>query len=714
MREFLAELGEIWTGAQAGFPLRWSACNFFDKAFFAQGSIPPVYWPKGGRARAVPGLPDTTGWDGIEEFAGHLILWKGERWKWSHVNDFTVWIPIGESSTVLSVFTLDAFPQPSVGGTTDWIHVDEANAMFTVGQFVRIDLNSNDPITATYNFYTVAATASPLGIIAGSEKFAQTVPADGETYSVFTRIYAAWPEGGRLLLNSAASKLQVETGSSRNVSPVFTSASTSEQNPSIGGTFHIQLVENPSTLKAGDVLSLGTVSDTGLDLYEVVTVAFNLELKRLGVGTARQALNYRFPAGTFLTFQPFLRVMNTGATLATLPALTTLTVQGALKLTPTGSTGEILAGTEVPVRSVIASVDATEAGEASNAGSQINGDILAITALGEYALMLKNRSIQTIQYVGRINGVFFVRPSVLDEGLIARYAWVRVEGNRIIFWGHKEIYQYGGDLQLTPIGVMHTKKIFEEELDRSRAEEIVAHHNEAANEIWFVYPTLTGATKVFIYNYRENSVVVDLYDNSLNGITALGGIDWESAPAWQDLPDTLTWADDTHKWYEYVDEGEKRYTVIAVGGTAADANLGETGDDPIPRLLLHGRVFSRSSGDNCTPSAYLCKAETQDYDFDDPARFKYVDTVVLQVEVKEQLARPMKMWVQIGSRPNLDSDITWSVPASVEVSGNGTFRTQVNIRGAGRFHRVRFFSNTVDAQWRVASFELIARAGGTS
>jgi hypothetical protein len=712
MREFVAHLDEIWTGAQAGFPRRWTACNFFDKAFFAQGSIPPVYWPKGGRALPVPGLPDTTGWDGIEEFSGHLILWKGERFKWCAKNDFTLWIPVLETAVSLAVDTLEDFTHPSIGSRTDWIHIDEDSAMFTVGQFVRIDLNANDPLNASYNFYTVAEVANPVGKISLTEAFPHSFPPDGETYYAFTKLYSEWPEGGRLLDDGAATTLEV-VSTSRDVSLVLSSAAQSEEVPAPNGTFHIQVLENPSSLRAGDVVSLGNTSSTGLDLYEVVTVAFNLELRRIGVGTQQQALNYKFPEGTFITFQPFIRATNTGTSAVEIAAESVITLQGALKLESTGSTGEIAVDTVIPAGSSITSLDANDAGESVNAGAQINGDIFAITAVGEYALMLKNRSIQTMQDVGRLNGTFFIRPAVLDEGLISRYAWTRVEGNRIIFWGHKEIYEYGGDLVLTPIGVSHTKEVFEE-FDRSRADEIISHHNERDTEVWFVYPTLSGETKVLIYNYREKTVVIDLYDSDLNGITAIGGIDWESAPAWQDLSTSLTWESETKKWYQYVDEGEKRYTILAIGGTAADANLGESGDDPIPRLLLHGRRFSRCAGDNCSPEAYLCKAETQDFDFGDSARWKYADTIILDMEVKERLTRPMKLWVQIGSRSNLDADIVWSAPASVEVSGNGTVQTKVNLRGSGRYHRIRFFSQAVDAQWRVAGFELIARLGGTN
>lgn len=713
MSQFLAELESIYSGAQAGFPARWTACNFFDKVVFAQSSIAPIYHTGGGMARPLPGLPDQTGWDGVEEFTGHLLLWKGDRIKWSNLNDFTTWIPVSATAVSLRAATLDDFSQPALSVTTDWIHLDEDSASFVVGQFVRIDLDENDPTTATYNFYSVADVADPSGRTADTIAQAFSFLADGNEYYAFTSTYADWPVGGRLKVDGAATTLEI-TQSSRDLTGTFTSSAQSERVPPPGGTFHIQIVENPTSLKAGDVLSLGSAVAPGLDLYEVVSVAFNLELKRLNVGTQRQAFGYRFPTGTFLTFQPFLKAKNFGTTTAVIPSSSTLTVQAAVKLVPLGYTGEIPEGTTIPSGSIIASVDANEAGEAVNAGGQINGDIFAIVALGEYGVIFKERSIQSLQYVGRASGVFFSRPEVLDEGLLARYAWSRIADNKLVFWGHKEIYEYAGGLNLVPIATQHTQEVFSE-LDQSRRDEIIVYHNERDSQVWFVYPVLgSDEPKVLIYNYREKSVVVDKYSSSLNGITAVGAIDWEVAPAWQDLSDSQVWSGETKKWYEYVEDGLKRYTLIAIGGTPGDPNLGEDSTVDVPRLLLHGRRYSRAHADNCLPSSYYAYAETQDFDFKDPAKFKYVDTLQLEMEVPEKLERPMRMWVQIGSRANLDSDINWSAPVAVEVSGNGTIITKVNIRASGRYHRVRFFSNQVDAQWRIAGFAMFARPGGTN
>lgn len=710
--QFLAELELIFSGAQAGPANRWTACNFFDKVIFAQSSVPPVYWPKGGQARPVPGLPSSEGWDGVEEFAGHLMLWRGEIIKWSDLNDFTTWIPVNETAVTLRADTLENFTQPAPSQQTGWIHLNEDFGTFVIGQFVRIDLNEEDPVSATYNFYTVSDVADPTGKTASTIGISHSFPADGESYYAFTKTYVKWPTGGRLLVNGTDLQLEV-TSTSRDLTGFFTSSTISDLVPEPGGTFRISLNENPSSLRVGDVLSVGLSSDVGLDLYEVVTVAFSLELRRLNVGTQKQALHYKFPVGTFLTFQPFLRAKNTGPTTKTVAPNSTLTVQGAVKLIPANLTGEIPEGATVPKGSTIASVDANEAGEAPNAGGQINGDIYAIVALGEYGTIFKERSIQSLQYVGRASGTFFARPEVLDEGLLSRYAWSRIADNKLVFWGHKEIYEYSGGLNLVPIGQQHTQTVFKE-LDRSRRDEIIVYHNESRQQVWFVYPTLLGETKVLIYNYIERSVVIDTYSNDLNGLTAVGAVDWEVAPTWDDLTDTQIWDTETKKWFEYVDDGLKRTTVIAIGGTPGDPNLGEDATATIPRMLLHGRVFSRAHADNCLPSAYYAYAETEEFDFNDPAAWKYVDTIQLNMEVRDPLERPMKMWVQLGSRNNLDSDIKWSTPTKVEVSGNGTIITKVNIRGSGRFHRIRFFSNEVGVQWRVAGFTLIARAGGTN
>jgi hypothetical protein len=210
-------------------------------------------------------------------------------------------------------------------------------------------------------------------------------------------------------------------------------------------------------------------------------------------------------------------------------------------------------------------------------------------------------------------------------------------------------------------------------------------------------------------------VVVDEYDETLNGIQALGEVDWELAPTWESLDPTELFNGAGKRWYEYVDVGEQGYTLIAIGGDDGNEDYGEDPDATIPRLLLHGRVFTRSSRDDCDPDSYESFAETPDFDFGDSEAWKYVDTVYLHVDVPVVLQSPIRLKVEIGSRNNLSSPLTWSDPAWVEVSGGqgGPVTAKANCRGAGRLIRVRFSSEETEAQWRISGYRVIARIGNT-
>lgn len=719
MSQFLAELEEIFTGAQAGQVNRWSAVDFFDKVLLAQSTIQPQYWPGGGRTRAIPGLPSTEGWDGIEVVGGHVVLWRGNVIKWSELNDFTNWIPVLLTAVSMTATTTELFKHPAVGETTDWIHLDRDDQIFAVGQYVRLVLDENDPATALYHFYTVADVASPVGVTSQTIAVAQTIPA-GVTANLYNQTFALWKTGARLLLNEESKTLEVSKDA-RDVSTfttpgILTSQANSDPVPAVGSTFTIKVNENPSAFKVGDVVSIGKTPEAGLDLYQIVLAGFTLTLRRLGIGTQPQALNYVFSTGSFVVFQPTVEVKNYGTEDIVVAPGTDLSCQGAIKLLGLANSGEAEPGATIPEGTIIFSVDANEAGETVNAGSQINGDVFAVVTLGEFGYILKERSIQSMQSVGRQSGTFFIRPEILDEGPLSRNAWRRYGDKQIVFLGHKNLYVYGGGQSLTPIASQYTRQFYDE-MDRARADEVVLFHNEFYSELWLVAPTLNAQLKVLVYNYDTGSVVLDYYSTDLGGITAIGGWDWEVGPTWNSLLDSQIWSTETKKWYEYTEDGLQRYTIIAVGGVAADPAIGEIPGTVVPRLLLHGRQFSRTTGDNCAAttveSAYTALAETMDYDFGDAAAWKYVDTVQLNVEVKSPRTRPMNLNVQIGARDNLDSDIRWSSPARVEVSGNGVITTKVNIRSAGRYLRVRFYSNAAGAEWRIAGFRLMARKGGT-
>lgn len=739
-RQFKFDAQEILSGAQGGGLQRWSFCDFNDRVLMAHRSLSPHYWPGYGRARPIPGLPSGEGYSGVEVVASHVVVWKDATWKWSAQNDMTLWLPVAETAASVRSGIVSAFDQPAVGGITDWVFLSDPDRNFVVGQYVRIDVPTENATTGAtdwyYNFYTVYGVWSGSTTTALSIKSDQYVEA-GATEKVLFQSGGGFLEGGFIAVDGTVTHLEISAASTIKTE-VYSTGVSSDVVPGIGSTFWLQLTNPSGSLKFGDIVSLGSVAGFGQDLYSVaqeVDVLGRIKLEKLGLGEAQLPPGYLVPEGFSLGFQPYVEVTNTGLNREFIPSGAAISGLNAVKLTPMGLAGETPTATRIKADLDIQSIDANDAGEGQNVGSQINGEILSIVSIGEYGYILKNKSIQSIQFVGRQAGTFFVRPEILDEGPISRNAWCKMFDNNkvsgIIFVGRKEIFKYTGGTSIEPIGRQFTKEIFgqgagapsDNELDRSRVDEIVCYHNEKQNEIWIAYPTLgKGTNRVFIYNYVYDSVSLDDYPESLGGITAVGALDCEAAVTWEEFSEAdggtdETWTDKDLKWYEYVEDGLQRFTFVAIAGDTPNPIIGEFPLDhingaPVPRLLLHGREYSRSSRDNCHPEAYECSAETQDFDFDNPTLWKYAYTIQMMVDVRQSQPRPMTLYVQLGGRDNLDSDIRWSAPTPVEVSGNGMRTTQANIRMAGRFIRVRFSSKAVGCNWKVASYKIFARPGG--
>lgn len=720
--QFKAKLTEIYNSAKTSRSSRWVAADWFDRVLFASPGAMPLFWAPGMQvAREIPGLPTAQGYDGLAVFNGHLILHYGDVLKWSDKNDYSLWIPIGSSPTTGSGKLIKDITAGEVSGTIGPVDLYDWTGELSAGQYVRIVANESSPSNITYDYFKVDSFASPETQNAISITTVQTI-ATGATNQVFLEYsdyYNDWTTGARLTVNETATDLTV-TGKSKNKNVSIALDPDLNPNtkiPDVGQVVELKLDQVPAQLESGDYVSISDGAIEGGDIYRVVKSGNVIILKRIGVGSRVVGVTTNLvpSSGYYLVFQPYVEVKNNGASNFSVQSNSTIEVTTSVVLETLGYTASTRPGTRIPAGSILESIPATQAGELVNAGSRINGDIYSITTLADQAYILKEWSIQSIQDVGADQGTFFLRTEIHDEGLLGKYAWTRFMDRSIAFIGHKNFYVYSGGQDLQPIATSQWDT-FRKEVDKARRNEIAAYHNKAFNEIWFIYPTLLDETKVLIFNYEFQTITLDEYPSALNGLTGIGTIEWELAPTWESLEITEEFNDEDKKYYQYVDEGEQEYTVIATGGDAGNASLYEDTNKNIPRLLVHGRVFSRNSRDDCNSNNannYECFAETPDFDWGEPESFKYLDTVFLSLYVPQPLSGSQTLEVYAGARNNLDEPVRWTEAQTVSITGSGNGITRVNLVTSGRYIRLKFRSNEVDAKWQISAYRMIARLGGT-
>jgi hypothetical protein len=683
------------------------ATSFFDKVIFAQPRSPMVYWDGvSAAAKLLPGLDPLLAWQGVTTFRDYVLIWGGSTLKWCATGDAFEWIPVGATATSALLKTLQTFSVPAVGVKTEWVYVDSSTAaLLAIGQFMRFDLNGY----VTYLSVTdVLPSTGQVGNVTG---FPQTVPAGGDR-EVFIRDFIPYKAGGMVYFSNNPSIILTVNSDAFDPGTNACTLAADFTIPAPGGNVTIQ-VEGLFPFGLGAHISIGPNLFAGNDVYIVTGIDYADGIVNLAyTGNSGTSLSTHF-AGEFIVPQPFVSLHNASGSIDISAMGGTLQELFAFKGTVSQLTGAAPATTVVPIGTTILSVDANGAGELVNAGAFINGPLWWVETLGDYAYIFKNRSIQSIQYVGLDQGVFFLRTEVIDEGLIGKYSFVKVGIGQIFLFGNREIYRYIGGSQLQPVGRQHAVEVFAE-LDLTRVDEIVGYHNEKDFEVWFAYPVAGTAAndapyRVFIYNYVEDSCTTDDYDPSahanlvLHGITAFGRLNLSPNPTFAFAGGTwsapVSWPVDA-LWEDILSSGAQNFTV---------AGFQHNNSVDRPTLALLNQGFDRDG------NAMACLYETGDFSDGDPLSVKYSDTLTVALEAVAMAVQvnPYVIEVQLGSRMNLGDDLVWSNPVVLPIESGEQRVAKVNIRRTGRYMRIRVSSSQVGCGWRVSRMHLMGRLGGT-
>jgi hypothetical protein len=539
-----------------------------------------------------------------------------------------------------------------------------------------------------------------------------TAPAVGQSVSLSLIANPGWAVGDYLSIGGDGSNddaslgldIYLVTGAVAGVSSYITNATSSTSSTSVTST----AASLPASLVVGSImLGQSVVTIAGTSGAYTITLSGNADvtlsdslayyssnptitIQRQGIGTNQQ---FAYPAGTNAITQPYVQVSNSGVTAAPIPPSSNLIEAYALQLQLQDLTGIVPPGSAIIGGSQILSLNANEAGQLVNAGDRVNGPIWAMSTIGLYGLIMKERSFQLMQYVGAPS-IFTIWPDFADEGLLGRNTWCKINDTTIYFFGHRAFYTYTTGVP-QEIGMKQFLQVLTE-IDLSKVQEAFMYHKEDRREVWFVYPA-QGANfppqRVFIYNYEQNTCTLDDYEDSNAPITAIGRQDYATA---------LTWANWAGRW---IDQIQSWGDLLA---SKANLTLMALYPSGVPGIYSHGQVYDRAG------AAYQSIFETVAHDCGDEQAYKYLDLVQFSLQVKQVLTpRPFRLFVQAGTQENLDGTISWSTPQWVDCAGNANYVTKLNIKVAGRFIRIRFYTDQADTQWRVTTYSISGRIGNT-
>jgi len=161
--------------------------------------------------------------------------------------------------------------------------------------------------------------------------------------------------------------------------------------------------------------------------------------------------------------------------------------------------------------------------------------LVALSYLGPYMMLYRERSIVRVSYVGSVDKLFEFESVVSGEGALSQDSVIDL-GDFHFFIGNSNVYEYRGGYDIQPIGDKIYYKIFGNggELNPSYRARVFGFYVEELDEVWVFYPDINNQKPNKLLRYRQEFQSWTLREFS-HDVTGFGLYQNNNTKTWNDL-----------------------------------------------------------------------------------------------------------------------------------------------------------------------------------
>jgi len=277
-------------------------------------------------------------------------------------------------------------------------------------------------------------------------------------------------------------------------------------------------------------------------------------------------------------------------------------------------------------------------------------------------LVWTDSNLYAFQFLGTTD-VFSVQPYADSISIASARACVST--SNITYWmGRDKFYVYSGRVETLPCTLRD--HVFSD-LDLTQAPQVVCGTNEEWNEVWWFYPSISGAKnwndKYVVYNYGE-----DVWYHGNMERTA--------------------WMDSSLR---------DNPLAVATDSTTAD-----------------GFMYTHEDGVDDDVSAMTSYIESSDFDLGDGEHYMLSRRMIPDISLSQSTAVTPEVTLQIKKRnfPGTVFSGDTSDSQLVSETGVGTHTNEVFIRARARQMAIRITSSALGVQWKLGSPRIDLRQDG--